>query len=222
MFHGAIGQESGAASCDGREPPSRPSPGRGRRETASSQQAGDSNAAAPASACVSPRKNANTTTAVALTGDPALEGLQSLRLSFEYRDEPGRPWAQWTNLPLAFQGRPVDLSQREGIRLTLRTDGPRVVRVDLASRLYEAGVEGIKFGWEVTTSSEPLSVELRFADAGLPVWARATSDQLATIRARVDALSFQPMCNGREAGGGLLPEGTSDPGFLELDSIQVF
>jgi spore coat protein H len=166
--------------------------------------------------------NPNTTTAVALTGDPALEGLQSLRLSFEYRDEPGRPWAQWTNLPLAFQGRPVDLSQREGIRLTLRTDGPRVVRVDLDSRLYEAGVEGIKFGWEVTTSSEPLSVELRFADAGLPVWARATSDQLATIRARVDALSFQPMCNGREAGGGLLPEGASDAGFLELDSIQVF
>lgn len=169
--------------------------------------------------------NPNTTTAVALTsasGEPPLEGLQSLRLSFEYRDEPGRPWAQWINLPLAFQGRPVDLSQREGIRLTLRTDGPRVVRVDLDSRLYEAGVEGIKFGWDVAASSEPLSVELRFTEASMPVWARATGDQLAAIRERVDALSFQPMCNGREAGGGLLPEGASDAGFLELDSIQVF
>ena len=166
--------------------------------------------------------NPNTTTAVTLTGAPALEGLQSLRLSFEYRDEPGRPWEQWTNLPLAFQGRPVDLSQREGIRLTLRTDVPRVVRVDLDSRLYEAGTEGIRFGWDVAVSSEPLSVELHFADAGMPVWARATGDQLAAIRERVDALAFQPMCNGREGGGGLLPEGTSDEGFLELDSIQVF
>jgi hypothetical protein len=169
--------------------------------------------------------NPNTTTAVALTsapGEPALEGLQSLRFSFEYRDEPGRPWGQWTNLPLAFQGRPVDLSQREGIRLTLRTDGPRVVRVDLDSRLYEAGVEGIKFGWDVAASSEPLTVDLRFSEAKLPVWARVTADQLSVIRQRVDALSFQPICNGREAGGGLLPEGASDAGFLELDSIQVF
>ena len=37
----------------------------------------------------------------------------------------------------------------------------------------------------------------------------------------VDALAFQPMCNGRDASG-LLAEGSSDPGFLELDAIELY
>jgi hypothetical protein len=170
--------------------------------------------------------NPGTTTSMTLagtgtSGEPALEGLQSLRLSFEYRNDGQKPWGQWTNLALAFQGRPVDLSARSGIRLTLRTDGPRTVRIDLDSSLYEAGIEGIKFGWEVAASSTPLMIDLPFADASLPVWAHATGDQLAAIRQQVVGLAFQPMCNGRDAGG-LLVEGSSDPGFLELDAIEVF
>lgn len=171
--------------------------------------------------------NPSTTTKIALatsagSAEPALEGLQSLLLSFEYRNEGQTPWAQWTNLALGFQGRPLDLSQHSGIRLTLRTDSPRTVRVDLDSLLYEASVEGIKFGWEVSASSTPLTVELRFAEATLPIWAHATGDQLPAIRQRVDALAFHPMCNNREALGGLLAEGTTDPGFLELDAIELF
>jgi hypothetical protein len=171
--------------------------------------------------------NATTTTSVSLAGgarsggEPALEGLQSLRLSFEYRNQGQTPWAQWTNLALPFEGRPIDLSKLSGIRLTLRTDSPRVVRVDLDSVLYEASVEGIKFGWELDVTSAPLPINLLFADAALPAWARATGDQLATIRQRVDALAFHPMCNGRD-GDGLLAEGTTDPGFLELDAIELF
>jgi hypothetical protein len=162
-----------------------------------------------------------TLTGAAPSGEPALAGLQSLLLSFEYRNEGQTPWAQWTNLALAFQGRPIDLSERSGIRLTLRTDSPRTVRVDLDSVLYEASVEGIKFGWDIAASDVPLTVELTFAEATLPVWAHATGDQLPAIRQRVDALAFHPLCNGRD-GGGLLAEGTTDPGFLELDAIEVF
>jgi hypothetical protein len=104
----------------------------------------------------------------------------------------------------------------------LRTDSPRTVRVDLDSVLYEASLEGIKFGWEIATSSTPQPVELLFAQATLPGWAHATGDQLAVIRKSVDALAFHPMCNNRELGGGLLAEGTTDPGFLELDAIELF
>jgi spore coat protein H len=170
--------------------------------------------------------NPSTKTSLSLAGaapsdEPALAGLQSLLLSFEYRNEGQTPWAQWTNLALAFQGRPVDLSERSGIRLTLRTDSPRTVRVDLDSLLYEASVEGIKFGWDVAASSAPRTVELSFAEAMLPVWAHATGDQLPAIRQRVDALAFHPICNGRD-GAGLLAEGATDAGFLELDTIEVF
>ena len=171
--------------------------------------------------------NATTTTSVALIGGarsgepPALEGLQSLRLSFEYHNQDQTPWGQWSNLALAFEGRPIDLSNLSGIRLTLRTDSPRVVRVDLDSFLYEASVEGIKFGWEIAATSAPLTSELLFAEASLPVWAHPTGDQLPAIRARVEALALHPMCNGRDSGG-LLAEGTTDAGFLELDAIELF
>ena len=37
----------------------------------------------------------------------------------------------------------------------------------------------------------------------------------------VEALAFQPVCNGRDSSG-LLAEGATDPGFLELDAIEVF
>lgn len=171
--------------------------------------------------------NASSTTNLTLAGagrsggEPALEGLQSLLLSFEYRNQDQIPWGQWTNLALTFEGRPIDLSSLSGIRLTLRTDSPRVVRVDLDSGLYEASIEGIKFGWELSTSSAPLTIDLLFAQASLPVWAHPTSDQLPAILERVDALAFHPMCNGRDSNG-LLAEGTTDAGFLEVDAIELF
>jgi hypothetical protein len=169
--------------------------------------------------------NPGTTTSTSLvsasTTEPPLEGLQSLQLSFEYRNDGQKPWGQWTNLALPFRGRPLDLSERSGIRLKLRTDSARTVRIDLDSQLYEAGVEGIKFGWEVAATSAPLTVELPFADATLPVWARATGDELPVILHSVEALAFQPVCNGRDSSG-LLAEGATDPGFLELDAIEVF
>jgi len=171
--------------------------------------------------------NAATTTSVSLVGgaradgQPALEGLQSLRLSFEYHNQDQTPYGQWSNLALAFEGRPTDLSSLSGVRLTLRTDSPRVVRVDLDSALYEASVEGIKFGWEIATTSAPLTIELPFADASLPAWAHPTGDQLPAIRQRVEALAFHAMCNGRDSAG-LLAEGTSDTGFLELDALELF
>jgi hypothetical protein len=168
-----------------------------------------------------PSSKTSLSLAGAESGEAALEGQQSLLMSFEYHNEGQTPWAQWTNLALPFQDRPIDLSEPSGIRLTLRTDSPRTVRIDLDSVLYEASVEGIKFGWEVVASSEPLTVELAFADATLPVWARATGDQLPTIRQRVEALAFHPMCNGRD-GEGLLAEGSTDAGFLELDALELF
>jgi hypothetical protein len=167
--------------------------------------------------------NSATTTRLALTtgAETALEGLQSLLLSFDYRNEGVIPWSHWISLNLPFQGRPVDLSTPTGIRLTLRTEGPRTVRIDLESLLYEASVEGIKFGWEVAASSTSVTVELPFAEAKLPVWARPTGDELPVIRTRVDGLAFQPLCNGRDSAG-LLPEGTADSGLLELDAIELF
>src|ERR1041384_2561301 len=51
--------------------------------------------------------NSATATRLALEGaEPALEGRQSLLLSFEYRNEGVIPWSHWINLGLPFQARP--------------------------------------------------------------------------------------------------------------------
>jgi hypothetical protein len=169
--------------------------------------------------------NSSSTARVELAGPgstPApLEGEKSLIMAFEYRNEGTTPWGQWTNLALPLQDRPADLSAPTGLRLTLRTDRARTVRIDLDSRLYEASVEGIKFGWDVAATDAPQTVELAFASATLPSWARATTDDLSVIRASVDALAFHPICNDRD-DSGFLPEGAADVGFVVIDAVAVY
>ena len=153
-----------------------------------------------------------------------LAGARDLRLDFSYRNEgpiPQNPYGQWSYLPLRLADAPRALSTLTGVRILLRTSSPRTVRIDLDSSEYEASVEGIKFGWDVPTDSTPRTVELRFAEAALPSWARLTGDSLPRVLARVEGLAFQPYCAGRDAAG-FLPEGEADPGFLEVDQLEFF
>jgi hypothetical protein len=171
-----------------------------------------------------PLSNPRSSVSATLNESAALSGARDLRVDFVYRNEgepPDGAWDQWIYLPLRLESAPRDVSALSGVRLLLRSDSPRTLRIDLDSTEYEASVEGIKFGWDVQVSSSALAVELRFADAALPTWARATSDQLSRVLARVESLAFHPYCAGRDATG-FLPPGQSDPGFLELDQIEFF
>ena len=171
-----------------------------------------------------PLCNSHSTVSATLRTSLALSGMRDVRLDFVYRNEgepPARPWDQWIYFPLRFEDAPRALSTLSGIRLLLRADTPRTLRIDLDSSEYEASIEGIKFGWDVDVGPSASEVELRFADAKVPLWARPTSDMLSRVLARVEGLAFHPYCNGRDAAG-FLPAGGSDPGFLELDQIELF
>ncbi|HWA71935.1 MAG TPA: CotH kinase family protein [Polyangiaceae bacterium] len=171
-----------------------------------------------------PLSNSRSSVQAALQDSSALAGARDLRLDFVYRNEgepPNNPWGQWIYLPLRLESAPRDLSRLSGVRLLLRADSPRTLRIDLDSTEYEASVEGIKFGWEVQVGPQPSAVELRLSDAALPAWGHPTADQLSRVLARVEGLAFQPYCAGRDLNG-FLPAGASDPGFLEIDEIEFF
>lgn len=165
--------------------------------------------------------NARTTTSMGLSTEQPLEGAQTLRLSFDYRNDLAKPWGQWIYFPLPIQGQPVDISALSGIRLTVRTDSPRTLRVDLDSQRYKAADEGIKLGWDVAATSTATTVELHFADAAVPPWAEPVGDEPANIFAAISGLAFHPYCSGRN-DDGMLSDDASDPGYLEVDAIEFF
>jgi hypothetical protein len=171
-----------------------------------------------------PLCNPRSTVSASLNAVEPLAGQRDLRLDFVYRnpsDPPQNPWDQWIYFPLRLSEAPRVLSTLSGLRLLLRADSPRTLRIDLDSDVYQASQEGIKFGWDIPVEATPRQVELRFADAKLPPWARLTSDSLERVLERVEAIAFHPYCAGRDAAG-FLPKGGSDPGFLEIDQLEFF
>jgi spore coat protein CotH len=158
-----------------------------------------------------------------LNAETPLEGSQDLLLEFEYRDEPPPDggWGQWTYFSVPLRGGAQDLRGKAGVRMLVKTDKPRNLRIDLESAEYEASNEGIKFGWEIPIGVEPQVVEVRFSAASLPFWARATSDERDHILSVVSGLTFQPFCAGRDAFG-YLPQESTDLGYFQLDQVEFF
>ena len=68
-------------------------------------------------------------------------------------------------------------------------------------------------------------VELLFADAALAAWqidrnanpGYTVEEGLASTRGIV----FEPQCVGRDANG-MLPDGTTEEGFVQIDDIEIF
>lgn len=158
-----------------------------------------------------------------LNADAPLEGAQDLLLEFVYRDEPPPDggWGQWTYFSVPFRGGAQDLREKTGVRLLVKTDKPRSLRIDVESADYVASNEGIKFGWQVAIGTEPQAIEVRFDAAAIPSWAVATGDDREVILSRASGLAFQPSCAGRDAGG-YLPEESTDSGFFQLDRVEFF
>ena len=155
--------------------------------------------------------------------DP-LDGTLDLRLDFEYQDGDA-PWDQWMYYSVPLSEGEVDVREMTGIRLAVKADQARTLRLDLESPNNSASSQGIRFGWDVPVSAEAATVEVRFADAAVQSWAvdqgSDPGDPLDAVLSTVTGLAFQPYCVGRDATG-YLPGDTTDVGYLELDDIEFF
>jgi spore coat protein H len=168
------------------------------------------------------RANVNSEVSQEVHTTGVLDGNQDIRLKFVYRDPPGLPddgWRQWIHYSMTLTNGSHDLTSLTHVRLLLRTDQPRTVRIELESDLYPQSNKGLKFGWEVAVTSSPTPVDLILDNARLPSSAKGTIDALSHVRTDVSGLTFQPSVVGRNASGHL-GSGKSDRGYLEIDDLQ--
>lgn len=167
--------------------------------------------------------NASSSVGVSINTDAPLMGARDLLMSFEYADE-AEGWQQWTSYRIPVAGGTFDARGLTGVRMWLRADGPRTLRFDLDSPESSRASGGIRSGWEVAVSDQPRLVELLFQDAAIPSWAVADgpNDDLQNVLRTLSGLVFFPNCAGRDLSTGQLGEGVTDPGFLQVDQIELF
>ena len=151
------------------------------------------------------RANVNSEVSQEVNTAGALDGNQDIRMKFVYRDPSGMPghgWRHWIYYFLPFANGFHDLSSVAHVRLLLRTDQPRTVRIELESDLYQ---QAQRFGWEVAVTSVPTQVNLTIDNARPPSSSAGTGDALSHVRTNVSGLTFQPSVVGRNASGRLGP-----------------
>jgi spore coat protein H len=168
------------------------------------------------------RANPNSDVSQEVSTTGALDGKQDIRLKFVYRDPSGSPehgWQHWIDYFMPFTNGFQDLTSVAQVRLLLRSDQPRTVRIELESDLYQESNTGIKFGWEVAVTSSPTPVRLVLNNARLPFLVKRTTDALSHVRTHVSGLTFHPSVVGRNESGNL-GSGNSDPGYLEIDDVR--
>jgi spore coat protein CotH len=173
---------------------------------------------------VSLYSNPATTARGFLNHTDALVGSQDLKLEFQYRNEL-KAWSQWSLFTLPLAGGIADLTAKTGVRLRVKTDQPRTLRLEVESPMHSAADQGVRFGWDVAVSSQPQLVEVQFASAAVPPWAVEQGidpqDDRNLILANVTGLAFHPNCAGRDASG-FIPNDGVDSGFLQIDDIEFF
>jgi len=168
------------------------------------------------------RSNPRSRVAHGLGLSHALAGRADLRLDFELRDESRTAadrFLQWASLNLPFAGGRADLRSVASVRLRLRADEPRTVRIDVESTRYPGDSAGLRYGWDVAASSSPRSVALAIGELALPAWSKAAAVPLDEVLAHATGLSFHPQPVGRLASG-FFPSGGSDPGSLRIDDLE--
>jgi spore coat protein H len=173
---------------------------------------------------VSAIANPQSTVTTTLGTTAPLGGSQDLRVDFVYRNEapPKGAWTQWSVTSLAFAGGSHDLSTATGLRMLVKSDKPRRVRVQVVSPAQPSANKGIRFGWYVQATATPQMVDLPFATAALPEWVAAgLPDQLAPVLAGATGIDLQPLCTGQNSSG-YLPDGKTDSGALQVDAVEIY
>jgi hypothetical protein len=155
---------------------------------------------------------------VALGSEGALRGARDLRASFEFRDG-DTAWSQWAQirLPLATT---TTLSTSSSVRLLVRADRARDLRISLDSLAYTDRASSGEVGWDVQLDGSLQELILELSSASFPSWGLPVPESVASILASASALLFEPAATGR-GEEGFLGAGVSDVGEIRIDEVQL-
>jgi len=164
----------------------------------------------------------NTDCVFALNSIDPLAGQQDIRLDFVYRDPVNvgaTGWQQWISYSFPFAEAYQDLTPMKRLRVLMRADKPRSVRIDFDSDLYQAANTGIRFGFDAQVTDQLTALDLSLDTAQLPSWATGVTDVWSKIRTHVSRIEFSPSVLGRDTLGNLGPN-IVDSGYLEIDDVE--
>ena len=149
-------------------------------------------------------------------------GGADLRLDFELandsdiaRESANLQFVTW-RVPVQAPG---DLGPSTAIRLRMRADNIRTVRIELDSAAYP-DTETPRYGWDVLVSRQPTDLTLALDQAKLPGGGTSGAVPLDEVRKQVRALVLTPEPRGR-GEDGLFARGKTDVGFLEMDNVEI-
>jgi hypothetical protein len=160
----------------------------------------------------------STSDAVAELGRGKAEAVTLFELRNQSDDAEKGKWAQWANFRLAFSS-DVDVSEVKKIRLHLRSDKARKVRLDLDSALYKRPETGVRFGWDLSVLPTGKDFTVDLAKIAIPSWGTSQGDDVPTVLKVVNGLLFSPDAVGRSAAGVFAPGG-SDKGWVAVDDVE--
>lgn len=164
--------------------------------------------------------NVSSTAGVEVNANDPVGGSKTLRITFNFGDET-TAYQQWMMYQVPLASPPKDLSSLTGIRMKVRSDEARVMRVDVDSPKNSAATKGVEAGWNVSIDVAARTVTVLFSDAKPPSWAPDPGDSLLAILQTAMGLTFRPQCNHIDASGHL-PAGVTDNGFVDIDDIEFF
>jgi len=149
-----------------------------------------------------------------------LDGAADIRFNVTFRktDEQGE-YDVWSNFQLGFDPSPANLSNLKEIRIDMRCDKIRSVRVALNNyKLYQEHGADSEYGWDaIQVTDEKRRVVLKMSELAYPSWANVTPNIKETLLKSVQTLMFLP--NPTWGANGSL---ATDPeiGYLQIDNIQ--
>jgi hypothetical protein len=168
--------------------------------------------------------DAESTVGVSINTVDPMSGDRDFLMSFEYANE-AEPWEQWAIYLVPLSGGTNDLSPLTGVRMMARADQTRTLRLNIDGSHASAANDHARYGWDVALTDQPTPIELLFAEAALSPW--RIEQEIDPGYTRADALTvasgftIEPQCVGC-APSGMLPDGTTDEGFVQLDDIELF
>jgi hypothetical protein len=151
------------------------------------------------------------------TANP-LYGTADVRFDFTYRqtNEP-KAWDAWGSFQLEFE-QPADFSNLKEIRIALRSDKKRILRIYLGNPDVRKKYGVIDdYGWHIEVTEQTQTVALKISEIAFPPWGVNNPDIKAEVLESARNLIFGPMADYSSDGFmNIVP----DTGYLQVDNIK--
>jgi len=147
-----------------------------------------------------------------------LYGTADMRFDFTFRetDNP-KAWDVWGNFQPEFE-QPADFSSLKEIRIALRGDRARNLRISLGNwDVYQKYGADSEYGWEIQVTAQTQTIILKMSEIDFPTWASAKPNIKAEVLKSVKTLMFSP--SAQCDNNGFLKI-TPDIGYTQIDNID--